>query len=415
MTDTCYLKTAKLLTVEQGQQRILDSIDALSECELIQLHQGLGRVLGNDIFSPIDIPPQRNAAMDGYAFASADLNSNGPTKLEIAGVSWAGKPYDGPIAPKQCIRIFTGAMVPDFADTVVMQEQVETIDSAIQLSGDIASGANIRAAGSDVKQQQLLLGAYKKLTAVDLGLLASAGIETITVKSRLRIGIFSTGDELVAAGQPLSPGKIYDSNRLMLQGLLSDANHDITDLGVVRDNQTQLEQLLKRSSRAFDVLISSGGASVGDADFVKSALEKCGQVHFWKVAIKPGKPLAFGKIGNCHYFGLPGNPVAVLVTYREFVAAALRKLAGADAAKTLMLMARCESKLRKSPGRQEYQRGVLKQIAPGEFTVEAAGRQDSHQLQVASIANCFIVLESERGTVEPGEMVRVEPFSTSTE
>lgn len=414
MTDTCYPKTAKLLTVEQGRQRILDHIDAMVENELIPLSDGLGRVLANDIFSPIDIPPQRNAAMDGYAVATADLNRNGPTTLQVVSVSWAGKPYEGPIAPKQCVRIFTGAVVPDFADSVVMQEQAEKLGNAILLSGDIPSGVNIRPAGSDVKQHQLLLGAGKKLTAVDVGLLAAAGIDTITVQRRLRIGVFSTGDELLPAGQPLSSGKIYDSNRLMLKGLLGDPNHDVTDLGVVRDDQAQLEQLLKRSSKAFDVVLSSGGASVGDADFVKAALEKCGQVHFWKLAIKPGKPLAFGQIGKCHYFGLPGNPVAVLVTYREFVAPAMTKMAGVQPAKPLMLMARCDSRLRKSPGRQEYQRGILRQISAGEFAVEAAGQQDSHQLQVASIANCFILLETERGNVEPGEWVLVEPFSTTT-
>lgn len=349
--------------------------------------------------------------MDGYAFASRDLSSTQPSRLEIAGYSWAGKPYNGPITSGQCVRIFTGAAVPDFADSVVMQEQVVVSDGSIVLPADVVIGANIRAAGSDVECQQLLLPATKKLTAIDLGLLASAGLCSVDVKPRLRIGIFSTGDELTPPGQPLGPGKIYDSNRLMLLSLLSDPNHDLSDLGIVADQQAALEDILRQASAHFDVLISSGGASVGDADFVKTALEKCGQVNFWKLAIKPGKPLAFGTIGRCRYFGLPGNPVAVLVTYQQFVQAALHNLAG-YAHTTLQLLARCESNLHKSPGRQEYQRGILSQIAPGEFTVRSAGRQDSHQLQVASIANCFIVLENQRGNVASGENVIVEPFAT---
>lgn len=412
VTDACYPKIAELLTVAQGQDRILASIAVIVESEPMPLPLGLGRVLSSDIHSPIDIPPQRNAAMDGYAFASEDLSAQSITRLEVAGVSWAGKPFDGELAAQQCVRIFTGAVVPEFADSVVMQEQVEVVDNAILLKPDVVRGANIRAAGSDVKQRQLLLQAPKKLSAIDLGLLASAGIETITVKRRLRIGIFSTGDELVKSGQSLAPGKIYDSNRLMLNGLLNDHNHEVTDLGIVADDRIQLEQLLTRSAKAFDVLISSGGASVGDADFVKSALENCGKVNFWKLAIKPGKPIAFGKIGACHYFGLPGNPVAVLVTYREFVAAALQKLAGVQPEKPLCFQARCDSKLRKAPGRQEYQRGMLRQSAHGEFTVTAAGHQESHQLQIASQANCFIILDSDRCAVEPGEIVLVEPFST---
>lgn len=386
------------------------SICALDGVDTIPLQQALDRIIAVDLTSLIDIPPQRNAAMDGYAFASADLDHQQATRLLVVGCAWAGKPFMAAIAAGQCVRIFTGAVIPDFADSVVMQEHVERTGDDIIVPTDVKIGANIRAAGSDVQRQQTLLSAPKKLSACDLGLLASAGITQVSVKRRLKIGIFSTGDELTPPGQVLQAGKIYDSNRLMLTELARDASHEITDLGIIRDDQSQLEQLLLTASRQFDALISSGGASVGDADFVKPALEKCGQVNFWKLAIKPGKPLAFGKIGQCWYFGLPGNPVAVLVTYQQFVKSALLKLSGGEEKSPLQLMARCETSLRKQPGRQEYQRGIFKQIAPGEFSVVPAGPQDSHQLKVASMANCFIVLEEGRGNVEVGELVTVEPF-----
>ena len=410
MTEICYPKTATLLSVEQAQQQIRNAIACVDEQEQIELSQALGRILPESVASPIDIPPQRNAAMDGYAFSSADIIENQSFTLLLAGYAWAGAPFTGTVGGKQCIRIFTGAVVPDFADSVIPQEQVETDGDNIILPADTAPFKNIRAAGSDVKQRQTLLTAPKALTASDLSLLAAAGVGTVNVKRKLKIAFFSTGDELTPLGQPLAYGQIYDSNRYLLANLLTSPNYCISDLGVVKDDKQQLEQVLTDAARQFDVLISTGGASVGEADFVKQTLEKCGQVDFWKLALKPGKPLAFGRIGDCRFFGLPGNPIAVLVTFDKFVKPALRQLAGAPFSTPLQLKARCDSNLRKLPGRQEYQRGIVTQIAPGEFSVKLAGQQDSHQLSVASLANCFIVLDIDCAAVEAGEMVIVEPF-----
>ncbi|MGZ4960218.1 MAG: molybdopterin molybdotransferase MoeA [Methylomonas sp.] len=412
MTNICYSKTAALLSVEQAQHKIRAAIAGIDDQEPIELPQALGRVLAENIVSPINIPPERNAAMDGYAFASADIIQNQPFISEVVGCSWAGKPFTGTVAAGQCIRIFTGAVVPEFADSVIAQELVERHGEQITLPHDTCLYKNIRTAGSDVKQQETLLTAPKRLTACDLALLAAAGVGKIQVKRRLNIAFFSTGDELTSLGNPLLSGQIYDSNRYLLAGLLADPNHDVTDLGIVRDDEQLLEQVLTNAAQQYDAIISTGGASVGEADFVKKILEKCGKVDFWKLAIKPGKPLAFGHIGNCRFFGLPGNPIAVLVTFHKFVQPALRQLAGAPPVTALQLQARCESTVKKSPGRQEYQRGILSQTGPGQFTVKLAGPQDSHQLKVASLANCFIVLDADCSGVEAGQTVTVEPFDT---
>ena len=412
MNDICYPQTGKLLSAEEARARICQATKTIQASEIIPLAQALGRVVAKTLCSPIDIPPQRNAAMDGYAFASTDLREQEVFSLENVGISWAGKPFSGEAGAGCCVRIFTGAVVPDFADSVIAQELVTVKGNRILFPPNTQAGKNIRAAGSDVKQQEPLITQGKKLTASDLGLLAAAGVAMLEVYRPLRIAYFSTGDELTPVGQALQSGQIYDSNRYLLNGLLNDPAHLVTDLGVIRDDPTLLEQALRDAAANFDVLISTGGASVGDADFVKQTLEKCGVVNFWKLAIKPGKPLAFGNIGACWFFGLPGNPAAVLVTYAQLVKPALRQLTGQPAGQPLHIMARCDSTLHKSPGRQEYQRGILKQLAPGEFSVIAAGAQESHQLKVASLANCFIVLDRDCAGVSPGQRVMVEPFDT---
>ena len=246
------------------------------------------------------------------------------------------------------------------------------------------------------------------MNAVDLGLLASAGIAELSVKRPVKIAFFSTGDELTALGQPLASGKIYDSNSYLLSGLLTDVGYSVTDLGVIADNKQRLEDCVVAAAKDHDVIISTGGASVGDADYVKEILERCGEVDFWKIAIKPGKPLAFGKIDGCYFFGLPGNPVAVVVTFQHIVAPALKQLSGASASKPLQLIATCTAALKKSPGRQDYQRGILTQDADGEFFVATSGKQGSNILGSMSRANCYIVLAAECNGVAAGDKVRVQ-------
>lgn len=411
MLDSCSQESRPLLSIENALDSIKAAIQPVSGTEKLTLKNTLGRVLAESVYSPINIPRDRNAAMDGYAFSSCDRVDGQAFMLALVGISWAGRPFQGQLQAGQCVRIFTGAVVPEQADSVIMQEQVQVHEQSVYFPADIRVLQNIREIGEDVNEGCCLLAQPKKLTAVDLGLLASAGVDQVTVKRQVKIAHFSTGDELTALGQPLEPGKIYDSNRIMLGGLLAGPGYSVTDLGVIADNKQLLEDSFMEASKHHDVIITTGGASVGEADYVKEILQNCGEVNFWKMAIKPGKPLAFGKIGQCHFFGLPGNPVAVVVTYQQIVAPALRQLSGAPPAKPLRLTATCITALKKAPGRQEYQRGILSQDECGEFFVATAGRQGSNILSSMSQSDCYIVLPRECAGVPAGDKVIVEPFS----
>jgi molybdopterin molybdotransferase len=407
MIDLCSRESKPLLSVDAALARIKDAIQPVAGSEKVVLKNALGRVLSEAVYSPINIPHDKNAAMDGYAFSSQDIKPDQPFKLVLAGTSWAGRPFEGLLQSGQCIRIFTGAVLPEQADSVVMQEHVQANGQAVLFPANIPSRQNIREAGEDVKQGSLLYAHPKKLNAIDLGLLASAGIYELNVKRTVKIAFFSTGDELTALGQPLQSGKIYDSNRYILSGLLTDASYSVTDMGVISDNKQLLEDGFIKAAKNHDVIITTGGASAGEADYVKEILDRCGEVNFWKIAIKPGKPLAFGKMGSCCFFGLPGNPVAVLVTFQQIVAPALKQLSGAPDSKPLQLTATCMSALKKAPGRQEYQRGILTQDPNGEFLVDSSGKQGSNILSSMSRANCYIVLPTECKGVQAGAKVRV--------
>ncbi len=412
MTDYCETEASGLLSVKDALIKISDSIAPVSGGETVTLMSALGRITHETIRSPMDIPPFRNSSMDGYAFFSGDINNNAPASLTLSGTSWAGNPYRDPLLPGHCIRIFTGAIVPEGADSVALQEQVKTKEGKILLPAEVKPHQNIRNPGDDIQQGSILLKPAKKLTSIDLGLLASSGIYSLSVKRKLKIAFFSTGDELISIGNTLKPGQIHDSNRYTLKGLLENRAYDISDLGVIPDDKQRLKNRLIEAAGNHDAIITTGGASVGEADYIKEILDDIGEVNFWKIAMKPGKPLAFGSIGECTFFGLPGNPVSVIATYHQIVSPALRKLSGEESKRTLRLHASCTSPLKKSAGRQEYQRGILKQLDNGQFSVESAGKQGSHILSAISRANCYIILPAECSGVRPGERVEVEPFST---
>ncbi|MFI3184553.1 MAG: molybdopterin molybdotransferase MoeA [Methylococcaceae bacterium] len=411
MIDACSLESKPLLSVEEALDRIKAAVIPISDTETLALKNALGHVLAESVYAPINIPPDRNSAMDGYAFASRDRSQGQEFTLSLVGTSWAGQPFLEPLQAGQCVRIFTGAVVPIEADSVIMQEQVQVQNQSIHFPANTLALQNIREIGEDVNLGSCLIAQPKKLTAVDLGLLASAGVAEVTVKRQLNIAYFSTGDELTPLGQPLAIGKIYDSNRMMLGGLLSDPGYSVTDLGIIPDNKQLLEDSFIKASKNHDVLISTGGASVGEADYVQEILRNCGEVDFWKIAIKPGKPLAFGKIGACYFFGLPGNPVAVVVTLQQIVAPALRQLSGAPFSTRLRFLATSTTALKKAPGRQEYQRGILSQDESGAFFVASGGAQGSNILSSMSQSSCYIILPKACDGVKVGDRVTVEPFS----
>jgi len=408
MIDLCCQESKPLLSIDIALERIKAAIHTVAESEKVALKNALGRVLSESVYSPINIPYDRNAAMDGYAFSSQDINPEQPFSLDLVGTSWAGRPFEGLLQSGQCTRIFTGAVLPKQADSVVMQELVQATGQTIRFPANIRLRQNIKEVGEDIKQGSLLCTHPKKLNAIDLGLMASAGITELAVKRQVKIAFFSTGDELTALGQPLASGKIYDSNRYLLHGLLTDACYSVTDMGVISDNEQMLEDSFITASKNHDVIITTGGASVGEADYVKEILDRCGEVNFWKIAIKPGKPLAFGKIGSCCFFGLPGNPVAVIVTFQFIVAPALKQMSGSPDSKRLQLTATCTTALKKSPGRQEYQRGILSQDQNGDFFVASSGKQGSNILSSMSRANCYMVLPAECTGVKAGDKVKVE-------
>ncbi len=410
MIDQCSLESKELISLKQALDKLSQAIVPIAGTERVNIKNALGRILARDIHSPINIPPERNSAMDGYALNSQDFMPNHPFSLKVVGTSWAGKPYPGLLNTGECIRIFTGGVVPEQADSVIMQEHATVKDHMIEFPSGMIPFANVREAGDDIKKESCLLKQGKKITAVEMALLASAGVYDICIQRKINIAYFSTGDELTPVGQSLPNGGIYDSNRYALQGLLNDPRFNVADLGVVKDNKKLLQQALSSVSQHYDVIITTGGASVGDADYIQEILQHVGQVNFWKIAIKPGKPLAFGKIGKSYFFGLPGNPVSVITTFQKIVSPALEQLTGTHVKQPLRLSATCTTPLKKQAGRQEFQRGILSQNEAGQLQVKSAGKQGSHILSAISQANCYIILSAECNGVKKGDTVLVEPF-----
>lgn len=397
------------MPVVSAKKFIRNYLEPVSAKECLPLRQSLGRVLAEDILSPCNVPNHDNSAMDGYAFNADDLQASGETCLNIIGTAFAGKAFDGRVGKGECVRIMTGAVMPAGADTVVIQERVSAAGNNITFTDNPKRGMNMRYAGEDLKTGQVVLPAGHLMRPAGLGLIASLGIGEVRVYRKLRVAFFSTGDELASIGQPLEAGQVYDSNRYTLYGMLARLGVEIIDMGVVRDKPELLEAALIEASSCADVILTSGGVSVGEADFMKELLAKLGQVVFWKIAMKPGRPLAYGKVGNAHYFGLPGNPVSVMVTFYQFVRDAILVLMGQpEPAPLPLLNAICTGEIRKLPGRTEFQRGVLYQDSGDIWKVRPTGNQGSGILRSMSEANCFIVLDENTGNITPGNSVQVQ-------
>lgn len=397
------------LSVEEASQRIQAQLPLIEACEYLPLRNALGRVLATSIISSVNVPAHINSAMDGYAIAATDLPVTGVQTLEIIGSAWAGKSFTGTVSRGQCVRIMTGAVMPAGTDTVLMQERVEVHGSQIRFMAGEKAGQNVRQAGEDLSMGQVALKAGKYLNPAELGLLASLGIAEVQVKRRLRVAFFSTGDELCSIGETLGEGQVYDSNRYTLYGMLQRLGVDILDMGVVRDQREALQQALSTAAAQADVIISSGGVSVGEADFTKQVLSELGEINFWKIAMKPGRPLAFGKVRGRAFFGLPGNPVAVMVAFYQFVQPALRKMQG-NTADNLLFKARSLTAFKKRPGRTEFIRAHFEKATSGEWQVQALRAQGSGILHSMSEANCFMVLPSTQGDVAQGDWVDVQAF-----
>ena len=396
------------LGVARARQIILDLLAPIDGSERLPVRDALGRVLAEDVISTMNVPGHDNAAMDGYAVRHSDLAAEGETMLKVAGTAFAGRGFTGAVAPGECVRIMTGGVIPAGTDTVVIQEIVTADGECVRIPPKQRPGQHVRHAGEDLRDGTPALRAGKQVRPAELGLIASLGIAEVMVKRRLRVAFFSTGDELCSIGTPLSEGEVYDSNRYTLFGMLTRLGCEVVDLGVVRDRPEAIEAAFREAAARADAIITSGGVSVGEADFIRGLMTQLGEVAFWKIAMRPGRPMAFGKIGDAWLFGLPGNPVAVMVTFYQFVREALQKLMGTAPTEPLpQFRVPCVTPLKKRSGRSEFQRGVLFQEG-GEWKVRATGAQGSGILSSMAEANCFIVIEPERGNVEPGEAVLVQ-------
>lgn len=399
------------MPVEQAREYIKAFLSPVKETESLALLASLGRILAKEIYAPHNVPNHDNSAMDGYAFNADDLLENGVTRLKVTGAAFAGNALTGKFEKGACIRIMTGAAMPTGVDTVIPQERVTVDGDYIEISAPIKRGANVRYAGEDLSQGQVVLPVGHLIRPADLGLIASLGVAEVLVYCKLRVSFFSTGDELASIGQALKTGQVYDSNRYTIFGMLSRIGVEIQDLGAIPDDPVLLEKTLCKAAETSDVVLTSGGVSVGEADFMKQLLQKLGQVLFWKIAMKPGRPLAYGKIGQAHYFGLPGNPVAVMVTFYQFVRQAMLILMGQPSPAALpMLNAVCISPIKKLKGRTEFQRGILFLADDGTWQVKTTGNQSSGVLSSMSQAKCFIVLDDDIGNVEAGTTVKVQLF-----
>ncbi len=403
-------KDPSALPVVDALAAIMARAGAVAGTEKLPLRSALGRVLARPLISPVNVPAHRNSAMDGFALAGADLPERGAVELRVLGTAYAGTPFKGEVGAGKCVRIMTGAKMPEGTDTVVIQEKAVQTGEHIRITADHKQGQNVREAGEDIAAGDTVLDRGARIGPAQLGLLASLGVAEVSVKRRPRVAFFSSGDELRSLGEPLEEGEIYDSNRYTLYGMLSELGVDIIDLGVIRDEREAIRGALEEAAGQADVVLTTGGVSVGEADYLQDEAARLGEILFSKLAIKPGRPLTFGRIANTLFFGLPGNPVAVMVGFYQFVRPALKRLMGDASVAPPAFLVRSASKMQKAPNRTEVQRGVLDRDANGEPSVRLAGRQGSGILSSMSKGNCFILLPHDGPPVDPGDMVEVQPF-----
>ncbi len=403
-------KPKSSLTVAEARAQILSQLSPVSGWESAPVRDALGRVLAAPVIAPFNVPAHDNSAMDGYAVRHADLNDNADTRLQVVGSAFAGRPFSGLVGAGQAVRIMTGAEIPVGADTIVVQEVARLDGQIVTLPAGQLAGQNLRRAGEDLARGGVAVAAGTLCGPAEIGLIASLGIAEVRVTRRLRVAFFSTGDEIATIGQPLGPGQVYDSNRYTLFAALTRLGCELLDMGVIEDKPEALERAFRDAAANADVVLTSGGVSVGEADFIRGLMDRLGEVMFWKIDIKPGRPMAFGRIGDAWMFGLPGNPVAVLVTFYQFVKDALLAIAGVSPLPPETLFdARAEAAIAKRPGRREFLRGLLR-FGPDGCSVAVTGAQGSGVLKSMSDANCFIVLTEAQGDVAAGDMVKVQAF-----
>ena len=406
------------LPVAQVQAFLRELVSPIDGAEDVSLLEGLNRILAGDLVCPIDVPPHDNSAMDGYAFAGSQLDPNQPLSLRVVATAWAGRSSQATVGPGECAKIMTGAVMPTGLDTVLPQELAQLSPDGLKVTVPpnlLRLGDNRRLRGEDLKCGQAALRRGQRLTPTQLGLAASLGLSTLRVYRRLKVACFSTGDEILLPGQTPREGAVYDSNRYTLIGLLQGLGSEVIDLGLIADDPAQLRATFARAAREADAIISSGGVSVGEADHTKAMMRELGDVVFWRVAMRPGRPMAVGRIKAAQrstvMFGLPGNPVAVMVTFLAFVRPALLQMMGCTDAPPPLLKARSVQGLRKKPGRTEYQRGWVETDNQGHLEVRATGDQGSGVLSSMDKANGLIVLHHAQGPVAQGQDVDVMMFS----
>ncbi|HIF5649149.1 TPA: bifunctional molybdopterin-guanine dinucleotide biosynthesis adaptor protein MobB/molybdopterin molybdotransferase MoeA [Vibrio parahaemolyticus] len=404
----CDTLSPAFLSVVQGQEKILSLVNTVSEIEACKIENAYGRVLAEDIISPVNVPQYTNSAMDGYAIRSDDVDRD---SYQVVAEMMAGHAYDQPLEVGQAVKIMTGAPTPRNGDTVVMREQASQEGDKVTFNGaNIKAGQNVRQAGEDLAIGSDVFTAGTRLASPEMGMIASLGFGEANVFRKLKVAVFSTGDEVQAPGTEQKANSIYDSNRFTIMGMLEKLGCEILDFGILVDNEQLMIEALENASAQADVVITSGGVSVGDADYIKLALDKLGQIDFWRINMRPGRPLAFGQINNKPFFGLPGNPVAVMVSFINFVEPALRKMQGEQGWKPLKVNAIATENLRSRQGRTEFSRGIYELDDTGRLTVRTTGKQGSGILRSMSEANCLIEISPAIDTVKAGESVTIIPL-----